>query len=66
MPATRFSAVAMRPLCVFVECFLAVAVVVRQLKLSNFPGGARQASRRDAPEESGLVRFKKSFSMWSI
>jgi hypothetical protein len=65
-PAACVSAIAGRPFCVFVEgCAVAGDVLRRLLKLSNFPG-ARNEPRRDAPEESGAVRFEKKLSMWSI
>jgi len=52
----------------FVVEVIARRANVRQgvLKRSNFPGGTRQVPRRDAPEESGQGRLKKSFSMWSM
>lgn len=68
-PAAWFFAVAERPFVFFVECFTSVAYrmsAATGAAVVEFPGGVQQALRRDAPEESGMSRFKKSHSMWSI
>ncbi|WP_343588072.1 hypothetical protein [Herbaspirillum sp.] len=61
-PAARFFAVAARPFAFFVEGFTPAACrmsAAAGAAVVEFPGGAQQALRRDAPEESGMSRFKK-------
>ncbi|MBB5393577.1 MULTISPECIES: hypothetical protein [unclassified Herbaspirillum] len=66
-PAARFLAVAGRPFVFVVQGFYVRRMLhAAHAAIVEFPGGAQRALRRDAPEESGMGRFKKSFSMWSI